>query len=174
LVATKLIALAVIGFGLLAWVTRLEHKHGAWFLLGILSLHAAIMGSVLGIAGTMSEMVLIFIAILMHKGFEAFALITGLRRYWRGDTELKLALYVFTLMTPLGILLGGILQQHLLLHAQQHFISYLNAAAAGTFIFIASSHTHAHSHSHDVLKRYQQLMVTLSGLTFMAILALWV
>lgn len=173
-IAIKLIALTVLGFALLGWVTRLEHHHGAWFLLIILSLHAFIMGSVLGIAGQLAELLLIFVAILTHKGFEAFALITGLKRYWKSGTALYLVLYIFALMTPLGIILGSLLKHHLLIHAQPHFISYLNAFAAGAFIFIASSHTHAHSHVHDVLKRYQQLMVTIGGLGLMAVLSLWV
>ncbi len=171
-VILKLALLCLLGYGILFFSTRFEHRHSAWFLLAMLSLHATITGSVLGIANTFSEFFLMTFAILAHKGFETFALMTGLSRYWQDKTRLQLALCVFALMTPIGILLGGVLQYHLASSHQSVWLSYLNAVAAGTLLFIGISHSHGHQHK--ALKKYQERLFTLSGMGLMALLALWV
>lgn len=170
--ALKLALLCALGYGILFFSTRFEHRHSAWFLLGTLSLHASIEGSVLGIAGSLSEFLLLTFAILAHKGFETFALMTGLHRYWQNKTQLQLALAIFALMTPVGILLGGILQYHLASSHQTYWLSYLNAMAAGTLMFIGISHSHGHHHGS--LKKYQERLLTAGGLGLMALLAFWV
>ncbi len=167
-----LLLLMLLGYALLFIVTRIKHKHSAWFLLSMLSLHAFITGSVLGIATTVSELLLVCLAILAHKGFETFALMTGLKRYWPQTNLLKLALVFFAFMTPLGIMLGGALQSHLILSDHPHWLNYLNGFAAGTLLFIAFSHQD-HDH-HDTLNRYQEMSLSFLGVMLMAVLALWV
>lgn len=168
----KLTLLCLLGYGILFFSTRFEHRHSAWFLLAMLSMHALITGSVLGIANTFAEFLLMTFAILAHKGFETFALMTGLSRYWQNKTQLQLALAIFTLMTPIGIVLGGILQYHLATSHENAWLSYLNAIAAGTLLFIGVSHSHGHQHK--ALKKYQERLLTVGGMGLMALLALWV
>lgn len=170
--ALKLALLCALGYGILFFSTRFEHRHSAWFLLGTLSLHASVEGSVLGIANTLSEFLLMTFAILAHKGFETFALMTGLKRYWPDKIRLQLALGMFSLMTPIGILLGGVLQYHLVANHETVWLSYLNALAAGTLVFIGISH--GHGPYHGGLKKYQERLLTLGGMGLMALLALWI
>lgn len=171
LVALKLALLCLLGYGILFFSTRFEHRHSAWFLLGTLSLHASVEGSVLGITSGFADFFLMTFAILAHKGFETFALITGLSRYWPDKTKLQLALGIFSLMTPLGIVLGGILQSHLATHHDSFWLAYLTAAAAGTLLFIGISHSHGHHHK--ALKKYQERLFTLVGMALMALIAFW-
>lgn len=171
-VIVKLILLCLLGYSILFFSTRFEHRHSAWFLLAMLSLHATITGSVLGIAPSFGDFLLMTFAILAHKGFETFALMTGLSRYWPDRTKLQLALGVFTMMTPLGIILGGILQYHLASSPNGFWLSYLNAIAAGTLLFIGISHTHGHQHK--TLKKYQELLITVGGMSLMALIAWWI
>ena len=74
----------------------------------------------------------ILVAILAHKGFEAFSLtsvfqLASFKRSWVAGLVLA-----FALITPLGILLGGVL----LAGIGEQGVLHLTALAAGTFLFV--------------------------------------
>ena len=108
------------GFFLLFFLERLiirrETQPGiactasAWMLIGILSVHAFITGAALGISNTTISVSVLFFAILAHKGFESFALVIGLHRGWKKRYKVKLALFYFAFVTPLGVVLAAFLE----------------------------------------------------------------
>jgi zinc transporter 9 len=109
-----------------------RHRAVAWAALLGLSIQAAISGLALaadGLAGGTS------FAALLHKGAEAFALGTVFALARIRPAKARLALVVFALLGPLGILAGKLLglgSGHL-----PHFVAWLAGFAAGIFLFVS-------------------------------------
>lgn len=109
----------------------------AYLLAILLSIHSVIAGVALGMEATLSTFIIIFIAIISHKGSAAFALGVSMRRQGlMKNTMLKLML-LFSLMTPIGIMFGSFFARCLVANSGQFFAGIFNTIAAGTFIYIA-------------------------------------
>lgn len=137
----------------------------------ILIIHALTEGAALGIGNTFSEVMMLSIAIIAHKGSEGFALAMVLLRHgWELKRVLRLSLF-FAAMTPIGILLGANLS---VFHFVQSELleSLFSAFAAGTFIYIATLH-HLHGQSHDHQENTKSLFFVAFGVLIMGILAMW-
>ncbi len=110
-----------------------------YVLLAMLSIHSVVEGIALGLEEKIAGAMAIFIGILFHKGSVAFAFILSTNTAGIERKQQKYFLAIFSVMAPLGILLGtssgfvfaatsgvyGVLQ------------GVFNAFAAGTFIYIA-------------------------------------
>lgn len=114
-----------------------NHRLGLVALLG-LSVHSIIAGMALGVglldSADFSTSAALMAAILVHKIPETLALmglIAGAR--WP-KKSMTIALVVFSLMGPAGILLGSVQALH-----SPKFLSCALAISAGTFLYIASS-----------------------------------
>ncbi len=140
----------------------------------ILIIHSLIEGSVLGINATMATAFVIFVAIIVHKSSESFALAMVLNRNQVAFRNMILIVGVFSLMTPLGILLGSTMSSFLQFKSGQLWTAGFNAFAAGTFLYMSTLH---HINHHERLHESENLwefLFLLIGLVVMALLARWV
>lgn len=168
--------------GLDAEVTPTEHHHETNLMMIIslyfaLSYHSIIEGLVLGSSGkkTINS---IIIAILLHKGLEAFAMgIALLRNAQLLQSTLKYSLFAlgFVVMTPIGILLGSFLP-----NLNPLAVALISAVGSGTFTYIAIVEVlgpELLSHPAPT-KRAQYQWVKMAALSagfgLMAMLAVWV
>ncbi len=113
-----------------------EHQHkavGYAALLG-LSLHSLLAGVGLSAAGTQGEVAgPVFVAVLSHKGFEAFSLATVFRLAAVPRGRIVTIVVLFSLVTPVGFLTAELLTKGIAPLGQ----AVLTAVAAGTFLYVS-------------------------------------
>ena len=143
--------LAALGVGLLLLVDRvvLEGRNSmlvqeeertkppfyAFVLLIVLSVHSIIAGMALGLQPESAAVLVVMLGILFHKGSAAFALIVT--AHSAGNRKLWQTLWLFSVMTPLGIVFGTVAGQVFEGRTALIFEGSFNAVAAGTFIYVA-------------------------------------
>lgn len=117
-----------------------QHVNYTPYLLTLLvSIHALMTGLALGLQDSLGHVLMILIAILVHKGSESFALANKVATSGLNRGRCWSLLSVFVLMTPLGIGLGLLLTEGSF-HSQLHLEAIFNAIAAGTFLYIPLAH----------------------------------
>lgn len=139
----------------------------------VLTVHALTEGAALGINRTVADAVVIFIAIIVHKGSESFALATNLGR---SHLPLKRSMMIFllwALMSPFGVLVGSILANHLQSREGLVTAAVFNALAAGTFIYIATLHKTTHLCRSKHTDHFVEFLLLLLGLVLMAVVEIW-
>lgn len=173
--------LCAVGFmlllGLENTILRFKAHHAdpiPYLLAGVLSVHALIEGAALGINETLADTILIFTAIIVHKGSESLALAAHLARNSKLPKQALWIFLVFSAMTPAGILFG-----EALINASNSTQNALlgpifNALAAGTFLYIATLHKIHHQHLHENIGKLKEFVAMLLGLAAMAVVAVWV
>ena len=143
--------LAALGVGLLLLIDRvvLEGRNSrlgedgeptrppfyAFVLLIVLSVHSIIAGMALGLQPEAAAVLVVMFGILFHKGSAAFALIVT--AHAAGNRSLWQTLALFSVMTPLGIILGTVAGEVFEGRTAILFEGSFNALAAGTFIYVA-------------------------------------
>lgn len=120
-------------------------NHATHFLSSIalltasmLSIHAFLEGTALGLAEGFATTIIIFIAIFAHKSAASFALSINLNRSSLSFISRVIIFSFFAIMAPLGIF-GGTW----ILDSTQHHVLLMpifSALAAGTFIYIGTLH----------------------------------
>lgn len=164
---------AICGLGILffLWLEQLLANSSAlhakllipYLLFIMLSIHALVEGTALGLSQTFSEVLFLFIAIAAHKGSESFAICVTLLKQTLSSTKIAGFIILFALMTPIGIGLGMIVHNLVIVGAGTIGVIF-NAFAAGTFLYIATLH---HSHTHrDVTEQAKPTLSSLSIFTF--------
>lgn len=145
-----------------------------YLLAVVLSLHALVEGAALGVSATLANTILIFTAIIVHKGSESLALAAHLTRNLILPKQAMLVFLIFSAMTPLGILAGDFLTESS--ESIQHPLlgPIFNALAAGTFLYIATLHKIHHQHLHKDIGNFKEFIVMSIGLSSMALIAIWV
>lgn len=168
------------GFLLLLFLERLAQslpsKFGSvncvpYTLAFILIVHALIEGAVLGVNDTLSAAFVIFLAIIVHKGSESFALAVILNRSQLTLVRVIGIVGLFSLMTPIGIAIGTVMTTAFQFKSGQLITAAFNAFAAGTFLYMSTLHHinhHARQHEAEGLLEFASL---LAGLMVMALLA---
>lgn len=173
--------ICVMGFLLLLFLERLSlgnsanHSKNAipYILSLILIIHAVTEGAALGIGTTFTETLMLFIAIIAHKGSESFALCVTLLRHQLPFRRILLIVLFFSLMTPLGIGLGAIINQFTFAKHGELVAAIFNAFAAGTFLYISTLH-HIHFHEHTKDKQgLLEFASLVAGTAAMGVIALW-
>lgn len=173
--------ICVFGFLLLLFLERLSHANACihttpsipYILAIILIFHAIIEGAALGIGATLSETVMLFIAILAHKGSESFALCITLLRHQLPFKRVVFIVIFAALMTPLGISLGALINLFTFARSGQLTAAIFNAFAAGTFLYISTlHHIHFHKHAKDSQGMIELACLVLGAAT-MGVIALW-
>ena len=115
----------------------------------------------------------IFLAIIAHKGAAAFALIVDFQRNGLPQARITRVLILFASMTPLGIVLGTVLDRLLAASYGRLFEGIFDSLAAGTFIYVAV--LEIIGKEFDDQKRIVPKFVALcAGLALMALIAVWV
>jgi len=109
----------------------------AVLLMLVLSVHSFISGLTVGVLQKLDLIVSIGIAIISHKWIEAFALgISLTKANLRGKQFAKYVL-LYSIMEPLGVLLGIALQVVFSHRAAEIIESIVSGIAGGTFIYIS-------------------------------------
>lgn len=110
------------------------HRHRAvsWSALLGLAVHSLTAGIALVLTSGESIESTMLLAILAHKGFEAFSLTSVFQLAQYSRRQVMLVVFGFALVTPMGMLLGEFLKEGL----GDQGILMLNALAAGTFLYV--------------------------------------
>jgi zinc transporter ZupT len=170
------------GFLILLFFERLaqcfthgDAKHTAPYMIAlILIIHSLIEGGALGINVTLETAFIIFLAIIVHKSSESFALAVILNRSQLVMKNIIVLVGIFSLMTPLGIALGSMLASSLKSNSSQLLIAGFNAFAAGTFLYMSTlHHVNHHQRMHEA-ENLMEFIFLFLGLCTMALLARWV
>ena len=166
---------------LLLWIEHwanheVEHASGNSKLLPLtvvlmLSIHSVLMGAAFGISSSVAMTVVIFIAVLAHKGSASFALGLELGRSSFSRASAWRLFLVFVVMFPIGALLGESVSKaadaHPLVEAS------ISAAAAGTFLFFGTLHGLASTPLIQRCCNQREFVAALGGFVVMAIVAIW-
>ena len=168
------------GFLLLLLLERIANIHHAakqstqiipYMFALILIIHALIEGAAVGVNTTFAGAFVIFIAIVAHKSSESFALAVILNQHNLRLARIITIIIVFSLMTPLGIILGTQLTSTLPEKSSLLLTGSFNAFAAGTFLYMSTLHHmnhHKKQHEGEGLIEFGALFV---GLIVMAVAA---
>jgi zinc transporter 1/2/3 len=145
--------------------------HGLLLLL-VLSVHSIIAGGSLGLEDTLLATLVIFLAIIAHKGAASFALGTALVGNGAVSARHANTITLFSLMTPIGIALGTVLAVALASDAAVAFEAVFDALAAGTFLYVATVDI-VHEAFGKAADRRLKLSLAGAGFAVMAVLAIW-
>lgn len=139
----------------------------------ILIIHALIEGAALGINTTIETASVIFLAIIVHKSSESFALAIILNPTHLALKQVILIVGIFSLMTPLGIAIGTVMTSSFELRSGQLLTAGFNAFAAGTFLYMSTLHHINHHQRMHESENLTEFLFLLIGMIVMAVLALW-
>ncbi|MBA3662445.1 MAG: ZIP family metal transporter [Gammaproteobacteria bacterium] len=169
----------VSGFLFLLFLERLSFAKSSvisvpYVLAFTLMIHALIEGLALGMGPSLTETLMLFIAIMAHKGSESFALCVLLLQHHLNLKRILFIVIVFSLLTPLGICLGTWLDIISLGSRGVIIASMFNAFAAGSFLYISTIH-HVHFHNHARgIRSMMEFASLFLGTTIMGVIAIWV
>ncbi len=144
----------------------------ALILLLVLSFHSILAGAAIGAEESTANSLVLLIAILAHKGSAAFALTTSLLRSEAGAARIWPLLLAFSLMTPLGVLGGHLLQEALSAEGARLAEGIFDALAAATFVYVATLEVIGPEfRSHE--GAFAKIAALAAGLAVMALVAVW-
>jgi len=146
----------------------------AYVLAIVLSIHSIIAGAALGINSSLAGAMVIFIAIIAHKGSESFALSMTVKRSSLTSGHMRSLITLFSIMTPIGILAGAGITEVMELQHGQIMEAGFNAVAAGTFLYIATLHSIDQQFIQNKTKHLQSFFALLIGLLMTGVIAIWV
>ncbi len=102
------------------------------------------LGAALGVSDTPAA-ILIFIAILVHKGSAGFALALKMVRSTLSRSQTFAIFSLFAFATPLGIIVGEEIHQYLAGHLMFVVKGTIHSLAAGTFLYMGALHEMRHT-----------------------------
>lgn len=141
----------------------------------MLAIHSLIEGTLLGLNINLSITIMIFIAIIAHKGAASFALCVTLMRHQFSNIRIMLLMLLFALATPLGILGGAALTNFSCFAGSSLLSAGFNAGAAGSFLYMSIlHHIQFHQRTTDCWQGWLEFFLLLAGLVIMALIAIWV
>lgn len=168
-------------FLLLLWFEHLGrrlYEHGgsdsptfSILAMVILSIHSLLAGTVLGLSGSITMMVMILIAILAHKWAASFSLAVQLSKSRMSLRKAIMLFAVFTLMLPLGVGLGSSILKYTENYPLLEPIFY--SLAAGTFLYLGTLHGLKQSMMVDKCCDLKNFTFVVIGFVLMAIVAIW-
>lgn len=142
-----------------------------FLLILVLSIHALVEGAAIGINFSLAGSMVLFLAVIAHKGSEGFALTANLRRFSISDKRIFRAIVIFSTVTPIGILIASTIGLFLYSHNGILTEIIFNAIAAGTFLYLGT----AHLITHDAHKmNFIQALALISGISLMSVVTIWV
>ncbi len=117
-----------------------ETNHPAFAILAwtMLSIHSLMLGAALGLNHNGPMIVMLFLAIIVHKWAESFAIAVQLTKSTLARTHSILFFLSFACMTPFGIFLGWSTGKNFMTNSL--FDPILIAASAGTFLYLGTLH----------------------------------
>jgi len=155
---------------------RLAEQHqgalAAYAVLIALSIHSLLAGLALGAQPDLGGALVIFAAIVAHKSAAGFALGVSLARSSLSPVQSWRMLALFATATPVGVLIGALLEQSFDGRAGSGLEATFLSIAGGTFVYVATF---------DILRdefpapggRFAKWLVLTIGVVSMSLLALW-
>lgn len=126
---------------------RTENERGSaripLIMTTMIALPSFFLGTTLGLSDDTAS-TLIFIAIILHKGTAAFALMLTMVRSTLSRTQTITLFTIFALSTPLGIILGGFIHNDLSASTAL-FKAIVLSLGAGTFLYMGTLHEMKHA-----------------------------
>ncbi len=110
----------------------------------MIAIPSFLLGAALGVSGTFGA-VLVFAAVMLHKGSAGFALALSLVRSTLTYRQAVLVYCLFAFATPVGVLLGAALHEHLQGHTVVVIKGLILSLAAGVFLFMGTLHELKHT-----------------------------
>ena len=107
----------------------------AWLML---SIHSLVLGAALGFSHDYALVVMLFLAIIVHKWAESFAIAIQLNKSSLRPSQSFAFFLAFALMTPIGIFLGWYFGHGV--QTNSLFDPILVATSAGTFLYLGTLH----------------------------------
>ena len=153
-----------------------EHRGGqssAFAVLAVLtlSLHSLLLGMALGLASTTTTALIVLLAILAHKWAVGFALGVQLNTTQLNAKKAWGWFLLFSVMTPIGIILGGSLVHHF---AHLGFLMpVLLALSAGTLLYLGTLHGLSRAVMIDRCCDFKTFSFVIIGFLLMAVVAVW-
>lgn len=143
-----------------------------YVLFLVLAIHSIIAGMSLGLETNLASGIVIFIAIIAHKGSASFALGVSLLKANIKKNIFIRTILLFTLMTPLGIIIGSFFSSIESNNTNILFEALFDALAAGTFIYIAVLDI-INEVFEEADKKGLKFSVLILGFFLMAAIAIW-
>lgn len=137
----------------------------------MLSIHSFFAGAALGISNRSSLTIILFIAIIAHKWAASFSLSVYINKT---NTQLKnrITLFLsFSLMVPLGIFFGNLIQHCYLNNVLLQPI--FSSIASGTFVYLGTLHGFKKILTHKECCNLYHYLYVIIGFSLMAIVAIW-
>ncbi|CCD70272.1 Zinc transporter ZIP3 [Caenorhabditis elegans] len=128
-----------------------------------MSFHSLLEGFALGVQDSKGRIYALFFSLLLHKGVEAFSV--GLQISMANSNKVKTVLatiLIYSLMAPLGSIMGSILQNSETNIYKDCAILLLESLAAGTFIYVTFIEIMASEKSND-FNHLKQLLWIIIG-----------
>ncbi len=138
----------------------------------VLAIHSIIAGMSLGLESTLISGLVIFIAIIAHKGSASFALGVNLVSSKANKSLIIKTIVFFSIMTPIGIIIGSVLDSIESSRISIWFEAIFDSLAAGTFIYIAILEIIDDVFANGKF-RYQKFAFLLFGFLLMAFIAVY-
>lgn len=161
-----------------------QHYWNPSLLALLLTVHSILEGAALGIADLLGGFWLVFMAILMHKAADAFALAVSMRGSGMARKFMVKTMLVFSLMTPVGMLLASSLILWLESDPGQILTLLFDFFAGIAFVYLAVTKTRCVGHpAHHAaegpektlhLPHWINVGLFLMGVINMSALAYWV
>jgi hypothetical protein len=150
-----------------------SHNSPAIAVLAVvmLSIHAILAGTALGLSQDLASMLIVLLAILAHKWAESFSLSVQINKTNLQFGPSVVMFGLFAIMTPIGILLGNEIMSLSGFHPL--LVPVFSALAAGTFLYIGTLHglTRAAMIQCCNLKHFSFLVL---GFVLMAAVSIWI
>jgi zinc transporter 1/2/3 len=143
-----------------------------YILMLVLSVHSIIEGLAVGAEARISQVAVLLIAIMAHKGTAAFALGAAMQRGGISGAQFTRLIVFFALMTPIGAVLGMATTVLLTGQALLAFTAVFDGLAAGTFLYVAILDILYDEFERPEHRALKLGLVTL-GFSIMAVLAVW-
>lgn len=146
---------------------------GAFAILAtlMLSVHAFLMGAALGLSASLSIAVVILLAILAHKWAESFSLAIQINKSHFNFKMSVILFCFFSLMTPLGIVLGVVATTTLRNYPLLEPI--FSSLAAGTFLYLGTLHGLEKATLVKGCCDLKRFWFVILGFAIMAVVAIW-
>jgi len=138
----------------------------------VLSVHSIIVGMSLGLESKILSGIVIFIAIIAHKGSAALALSINMLDKHINHKIIKKSIASFSIMTPMGVIIGGIINNIESSMISVWFEAIFDSLATGTFIYIAVMEIISEIFDEE-RERFKTFGFLLLGFIIMAIIAIW-
>lgn len=105
----------------------------------MIAIPSFLLGTALGVSGTLGA-VMIFLAIIAHKGTAGFALAVKMVNSTMSVVQIRMLYGFFACSTPLGILVGQEARHLLTGHAMLAAKGVILSSAAGVFLYMSTMH----------------------------------